>query len=130
MGTKHKKRGFTMVELVVAIAILGVLTLIALPTIRAIQANNKKAKFVAYEKSIAASSKLYVDSYGEDLYGRNHTGCAIILYKDLKERDLVEDIQLKNTGCGIMKERKVQNGANGIKNYQQEQNLILLIVIK
>ena len=119
-----------MVELVVAIAILGVLTLIALPTIRAIQANNKKAKFVAYEKSIAASSKLFVDSYGEDLYGRNHTGCAIILYKDLKERDLVEDIQLKNTGCGIMKERKVQNGANGIKNYQQEQNLILLIVIK
>ena len=108
-----------MVELIVAIAILVVLTLIALPTIRAIQANNKKTKFVAYEKSIAASSKLFVDSYGEDLYGRNHTGCAIILYKDLKERDLVEDIQLKNTGCGIIKERKVQNGANGIKNYQQ-----------
>ena len=96
---KDNNKGFTMVELVVAIAILGVLMLIALPTVRMIQTNNKNSKYRAYEKSVASSSKLYVDSYGEDLFGKTHTGCAIIKYSDLKERDLVEDIQIKNNDC-------------------------------
>ena len=96
---KNNNKGFTMVELVVAVAVLGVLMLIALPTVRMIQINNKNSKYRAYEKSVASSSKLYVDSYGEDLFGKEHTGCAIIFYKDLKERDLVEDIQIKNNDC-------------------------------
>jgi prepilin-type N-terminal cleavage/methylation domain-containing protein/uncharacterized repeat protein (TIGR02543 family) len=96
----NKRKGFTLVELVVAIAILGVITLFALPSIRSIQGNNKDSKYVAYEKSIISAGKLYVDSYSEDLFGPHKTGCAIIKYSDLEERDYVSKIQLKNTDCG------------------------------
>ncbi len=96
---RKKPNGFTMIELVVAVAIMGVLMIIAIPSVNYIQQKNKEAKFVAYEKSVTASSKLYTDQYSEDLFGSRNTGCAIIRYEDLKERDLVEDIQIKDTVC-------------------------------
>ncbi len=94
-----KKQGFTLIELVVAIAILGVISLIAIPSVNKIQSSNKKAKFIAYEKSIINSSKAYVDAFNEDLFGIDNTGCAIITYEDLKERDLVSDLQIANSDC-------------------------------
>ncbi len=93
------RNGFTLVELVVAIAILGVITLIALPTIKSIQANNNNAKYIAYEKSLKSASKAYTDAFDEDLFGATNTGCAIIKYSDLKEKDLISDIQIKGIKC-------------------------------
>ncbi len=93
------KNGFTLVELVVAIAILGVITLMAIPTIKSVQKTNSKTKYEAYDKSLTAAGKAYADSYGEDLFGATNTGCAIIRYSDLKGKDLIENIQIKNTTC-------------------------------
>ena len=94
------KKGFTLIELVVAIAILGIIMIIAIPSINYIQNNNKDTKYIAYEKAINSAGKAYVDAYNEDLFGIGNTGCAIITYNDLKDRDLVEDIQVKNINCG------------------------------
>ncbi len=93
------KNGFTLVELVVAIAILGVITLMAIPTIKSVQKTNSKTKYEAYDKSLTAAGKAYTDSYGEDLFGATNTGCAVIKYSDLKERDMIQNIQIKNTSC-------------------------------
>ena len=56
-------KGFTMVELLVAMVILGLLILMAFPTIRAIQANNRKSNFEQFGKTVLSASKLYVDRY-------------------------------------------------------------------
>ena len=113
------KSAFTLIELVVAIAILGIITLIAIPSVRRIQAENNDSKYVAYEKSLQASSKLFVDGYDEDLFGATNTGCAIVNYDDLKDRDLIEDIQIKNNSCSgdatCVYVRKSKNG-----NYHYE----------
>ncbi len=91
--------GFTLVELVVAIAILGVITLMAIPTVSRIQAHNRQTKYIAYEKSLKAASKAFTDAYDEDLFGATNSGCATIKYSELKERDLVSDLQIKGTKC-------------------------------
>ena len=41
---KWNKKGFTMVELFVAMAIMGLLVIMAFPTIRSIQMNNQEKK--------------------------------------------------------------------------------------
>lgn len=96
---KKKLKGFTMIELIVAVAIMGVILLIAIPSINYIQNNNKNTKYQAYEKAISSAAKAYVDAYYEDLFGERNTGCSVIYYEDLKEKDLIEDIQVKDTYC-------------------------------
>ncbi len=39
------KKGFTMVELLAAVAILGLLTVMAFPTMRALQSRNDQKKY-------------------------------------------------------------------------------------
>ena len=117
-----KNKGFTLIELVVAIAILGVIMIVALPSISYIQKSNKDTKFRAYYKAVNTAGKAYNDSYSEDLFGTRNTGCAIIKYSDLKTKKLIEDIQVRNTDCGgentCVVVRKSKNG-----NYHYETNM-------
>ncbi len=122
------KNGFTMIELIVAIAIMGVIMIIAVPSVNYIQNNNRDTKFRTYEKAITSSSKLYTDQYVEDLFGSKNTGCAVIRYEDLKDRDLIEDIQIKDTICDNSKIKSddyknytyvlVRKSKNGNFNYE------------
>ena len=64
--------------------------LMALPAVKRIQLDNKTKKFEAYEKAVKAASKLFVDSYDEDLFGYVNSGCAEITYEDLLSKSLIE----------------------------------------
>ena len=57
-----KNRGFTLVELLVAISLLALLTVIAIPTLRAFQTGNSKKQYESYAKSVTSSAKLYNDA--------------------------------------------------------------------
>ncbi len=95
-----RENGFTLIELVVAIAILGIVMLISIPAVNYIRKDNNDTKYKSYEKAIDSAAKLYVDSYDEDLFGITNTGCALITYEALKNKGLIEDIQVKNVDCG------------------------------
>lgn len=104
------KKGFTMVELLVAMAIMGLLIIMAFPTIRAIQANNQKSNFEQYGRSVISASKLYVDSYGEDMFATNQKfGSANISVLDLKKKDLVKNIGISGTDCSSSKVLVIKN---------------------
>lgn len=96
-----KTTGFTLVELVVAIAILGIIIAIALPTVNSIQAKNEKKKYVSYEESIISSAKLYIDSYGEDKFNKRdlNTQCASIKFEELKSLNLLKSYNLDRVEC-------------------------------
>lgn len=97
---KHKiEKGFTLVELLVAISILGIILVIAIPQVINIQSENKNTKYEKYADTIMASGKLYTDSYAKDMFGNNPSGCQIITYKDLKAKNLVKDFKANGISC-------------------------------
>ena len=64
--TKKKQRntpqGFTLVELLLTISILGLITAMSIPVIRNIIEANTLKKYTTYKDSVETSAKLYVDS--------------------------------------------------------------------
>ena len=93
------KKGFTLVELIVAISILGIIMLLAIPQLLWLQDNNKDAKYSKYAESVLTSGKLYTDSYGKDMFGNNISGCYDIPYKKLEEKNLAKDIRIDDLTC-------------------------------
>ena len=94
-------KGFTMVELLVAMAIMGLLIIMAFPTIRAIQANNTNTKYQEYGESAISAAKLYVDSYEDDMFESDIDASQIkkIYFDDLVKKDLLKDINISDSSC-------------------------------
>ena len=57
-----KIKGFTLVELLVTVSILGLITAMSIPVIRNIIEANTIKKYATYKDSVETSAKLYVDS--------------------------------------------------------------------
>ncbi len=93
------KRGFTLVELLVVMVILGIVIGLSFPAIRVLQEKNTDRKYNSYKDSLKSSAKLYVDSYDEDLFGRKESGCACIKYEELESKKLTKDITVKDVTC-------------------------------
>ncbi len=107
MNTKQKKKknkkklhnkAFTLVELLVAITIIGIIMVIALPSIRSLTGNQVKQKYDTYKSSIDQSARLYVETYGEDDF-KNADGCILISLEKLINKGFAKDIQMDNKTC-------------------------------
>ena len=68
---KSNNDGFTLVELLVAISILGIIMMLAIPQLMGLKDDNKNAKYEKYSDSVVTSAKLYTDSYAKDMFGHN-----------------------------------------------------------
>lgn len=120
-------KGFTLVELLAVIVILGVITGMSWPVIRRLQEQNTLNKFEYYGKSLIDAAKVYVDSYEEDTFYdeavlQKHTNllpagkgqCITITLADLKAKALAKDYQADNMSC-MNKGTFVQVIKNGSK---------------
>ena len=94
-----KSKGFTLIELIVAIAIMGIILLLAFPMMRGIQSSNQDKKFTAYKDSMESSAKLYTDSYQEDMFGYHSSGCFDVSYQDMKKKNLLKSFRYQDITC-------------------------------
>ena len=90
-NAKKSNSGFTLVEVLVAVAVMAIVTILAFPSIRQFQAANAKKKFETYGMTMEDAAKLYVDSQGRDLFGYNFNGCVDILLKELIDSSLMKE---------------------------------------
>ena len=96
---KRYKKGFTLVEMITTITILGVVSLIALPVISNISSGFTSKKFENYEASLLAAGKLYVDQNYDDLFGYSDDGCVNIGFSEMSSKNLLKDIELEDASC-------------------------------
>lgn len=119
-----REHGFTLVELIITIAIMGIVLLVAFPSVSRIQQQNKYEKVVSYGQSMVASGKLYVDQYQEDLWGNmNATGSRIISINTLKNANLMKEINDKKTVCSTGSLTVIRTGSRNQFNYTYQYTL-------
>ena len=94
------KKGFTLVEVIVAVAILGVITALAFSGVTGLVDNNSKRKFEEYGQSLIYIAKVYVDSYKEDMfYDGTETECHRLSLDYLIGHNKVDDFTQKDISC-------------------------------
>ena len=119
--------GFTLVELLAVIVIIGVITGMSWPIITRLQEDAKMSKYETYGDSLVAAAKLYVDSYENDLFyyeedltadSQKKGQCAFISYQELAEHGLIKDFNQKGMTCASNNTFVIVKRTKGIYKYQ------------
>ena len=63
--TKHKQGGFTLIEVLVVVLIIGILTSIALPQYRKAVLKARTAEVISTMRTIANAMRVYYDTYNK-----------------------------------------------------------------
>lgn len=92
-------KGFTLVELLVVIVIMGIITGLSFPVVRQLQEKNTSSRYETYQRALVSGAKLYIDSFEEDLFGFNNAGCAYITIEQLMDKGLAKDISVDDISC-------------------------------
>ena len=93
------KKGYTLVEMLAAITVMGILLIIAIPSARKILEQNKYRKYEAYKETLKRAAAIYTDSHEKDMFGDYDNGCRRVTYFELKQAQLIRDFQEKGVTC-------------------------------
>lgn len=97
---KKNNSGFTLVELLVTIIILGIITTMSFPLLRRLQESNKMNRIELYGTSLEELAKAYVEAYEDDLFPIGEINkCAVISVDMLESKKVYKDISIDDFSC-------------------------------
>ena len=116
---KVKKKGFTVVELLTVIVIIGIMAAIAIPTVTGIIQKSRKQYYKTVEDNLKLAG---IDYYSKNSKNRpkNRLDSATVSLKDLSNGSYIKDVvDHKGNACDIEKSKVViTKNANGKYDYQ------------
>ena len=108
---KKSSYGFTLVELLTVVVLLGIVMMIAIPSLRNLTYNSSVQQYNYHEKFVEEAAKLYVKNYKSELEKDKTSTCFNIPYKALLKEDLIEEEEISCEG-NIILERRSREGYN------------------
>lgn len=131
------KKGFTLTEILVVIALIGVLLLFVMPNLVKIFSNSVKSTMKVQEKEIEDAALIYLDDYcknkignnicpGTLKRGENKKYSGYINLQTLVNNDYIEEVSLQGdvcTGCVIITDNKAKAYITCSDQYETDTNV-------
>ena len=99
------KKGFTLIEMLITILLIGIVIVVAVPAVRNLTYNSDTKKYNQMEKVIIEAAKLYASSYQGELTNTKYE-CFNIPYSTLLKEGLIEEEEIKCSGHVILRKRE------------------------
>ena len=98
----RNKKGFTLIELVAVIIIMGLIMLMVFPSLSRLMASNDKRKYDEYYKLIEGAANKYSRDRNDDLGGTKGSGCIDdVTLEDLEREGLIKSYDESGVVCTL-----------------------------
>lgn len=105
-----KRNGFTLIELITVIVILGLIMMVVIPALNKSNLGNEHKKINEYYKIIEEAALQYATTFkNEELGDATESGCVRFSFDELKTTNLISDFHDKTYNCTMARDITVRN---------------------
>jgi len=105
MRNNLDSKAFTLVELLTVVVLLGVIMMLAIPSLRNLTYNNSEQQYNYHVKFVEEAAKLYARNYKSEIENEKTSNCFNIPYQALLEENLIEEEEISCEGNVILEKR-------------------------
>ena len=103
------KKGFTLIEMLIVIVLMGIIMTLALPSVMKLMENRSSDEYRTQLKLVEQASNLYQIRYRGEFNNNPSASCFIIKYQTLLDEKLIEEQDIKCNGIIYYKKDRKGN---------------------